>query len=156
MARQRTETGLACHAEARTGEPASRGTARRENRGRIDGDEHAHQVALFAWADNVRRQYPELALLFAVPNGGQRSPRTAARLKAEGVRAGVPDVCLPVPRGGMHGLFIELKRPGLHSVSPVQREWIETLSAYGYRAEVAVGWDAARELIVEYLSGGGA
>lgn len=114
-------------------------------------DEHAHQVALFAWRDRVLRQYPELALLFAIPNGGARSPRTAARLKAEGTRAGVPDICLPVPRGDWHGLWIELKRPGRHAVSPVQREWLAALGAYGYRAEVAVGWDAARDVIVDYL-----
>lgn len=156
MARRRTETGLACHADARTGESASRGTARRENRGRIDGDEHAHQVALFAWRDRVLRQYPELAAMFAVPNGGMRSARTAARLKAEGVRAGVPDILVDVARGGYHGLRIELKRPGRHKVRPAQREWIELLREHGYRAEVVVGWDAARELIVEYLSGGGA
>lgn len=115
------------------------------------GDEHAHQVALFAWRDRVLRQYPELAMLYAIPNGGHRSPRTAARLKSEGVRAGVPDVALDVPRGNWHGLRIELKRPGLHSVSPAQRKWIAALRQYGYRAEVCVGWDAARELIVTYL-----
>jgi hypothetical protein len=114
-------------------------------------DEHAHQVALFAWRDRVIRQHPELRMLYAVPNGGLRSPRTAARLKAEGVRAGVPDIALDVPRNGWHGLRIELKRPGRHSVTQAQREWIESLREYGYRAEVAVGWDAARELIVDYL-----
>jgi hypothetical protein len=114
-------------------------------------DEHAHQVALFAWADRVRRQYPELRWLYAVPNGGARSPRTAAMLKAEGVRKGVPDVHLPVPRGGFAGLWIELKRPGKHAIKPEQREWIDGLQANGYRAEIAVGWDRAREIIVDYL-----
>jgi hypothetical protein len=116
------------------------------------GDEHAHQVALFQWADNVRRQFPELRWLFAVPNGGQRSARTAARLKAEGVRRGVPDVLLDVPRAGYHGLRIELKKPGRHSVSLEQREWIAGYQERGYRAEVCVGWIAARDLIVEYLT----
>jgi hypothetical protein len=115
------------------------------------GDEHAHQVALFQWADNVRRQHPELRWLHAVPNGGKRSPKTAARLKAEGVRRGVPDVLLDVPRAGYHGLRIELKRPGRYSVTPEQREWLAGYVERGYRAEVCVGWIAARDLIVEYL-----
>ena len=114
-------------------------------------DEHAHQVALFSWADNMRRKYPELAYMFAIPNGGVRAARTAARLKAEGVRRGVPDVHLPVPRGGHHGLWIELKRPGRHAVTKEQKAWIAGLAAMGHRAEICVGWDAARELIVEYL-----
>lgn len=115
------------------------------------GDEHAHQVALFAWADAVRRQHPELRWLHSVPNGGARSARTAGRLKAEGVRRGVPDVLLDVPRGGFHGLRIELKKPGRYSVTPEQREWIAGYIERGYRAEVCVGWIAARDLIVEYL-----
>ena len=116
-------------------------------------DEHAHQVALFQWADAVRPMYPDLRWMFAVPNGGARSPRTAGRLKAEGVRRGVPDVLLDVPRGQWHGLRIELKRPGKHSTSAVQREWIEAYRERGYVAEVCVGWIAARDLIVRYLNG---
>lgn len=114
-------------------------------------DEHAHQVALFTWRDHAVRAMPELRWLFCVPNGGARSPRTAARLKAEGVRRGVPDLALPVPRGGYAGLWIELKRPGRHSVSPEQREWIAGLRDLGHRAEVAVGWLEARDVIVDYL-----
>lgn len=116
-------------------------------------DEHAHQVALFAWAKRAMRQYPQLRWLAAIPNGGARAARTAGRLAAEGVRRGVPDMVLAWPAGGYHGLWIELKRPGRHSVSAEQREWIEHLASVGYRAEIVAGWDAARELIVDYLTG---
>jgi hypothetical protein len=115
-------------------------------------DEHAHQVALFAWAESVRRQYPDLRWMHSVPNGGVRSPRTAGRMKAEGVRRGVVDVFLDVPKGGYHGLRIELKRPKGGSLTTEQREWIDGYRERGYRAEVCRGWDAARELIVEYLT----
>ena len=94
----------------------------------------------------------ELALLFAVPNGGHRSKATAGRLKAEGVKPGVPDLCLPVPRGGSHGLFVELKRRKGSTTSPEQREWLSRLAGQGYATVVAKGWDEAAESITRYLS----
>lgn len=114
--------------------------------------ERAHQVALFQWANTVRRQHPELKWLHGTMNGmAARSAVTAALAVAQGNRRGVPDVFLDVPRGGFHGLRIELKKPGRHSVTPEQREWIAGYVERGYRAEVCVGWIAARDLIVEYL-----
>lgn len=112
--------------------------------------EHQHQVALFDWARMQEGTRPELALLFAVPNGGKRDARTAARLKREGVRAGVPDVWLPVPRGGHPGLVLEMKTE-TGRVQPEQRVWIERLSAQGHRVLVCRSWDAARDALLEYL-----
>lgn len=100
--------------------------------------------------------WPELALLYAVPNGGKRSRKTAADLKAEGVKPGVPDYCLPVPRGGHHGLYLELKRLRGGRVEPEQREWLAALVANGYRAEVARGWEQAWAVLRDYLAGDGA
>ena len=71
--------------------------------------EHDEQSAIFEWAALMQGAYPELGLLFAIPNGGKRDKATAGKLKAEGVKAGVPDMCLPVSNGKYHGLFIELK-----------------------------------------------
>lgn len=107
---------------------------------------------MIRWADLAAAKHPPLRLLFAIPNGGRRDPVTGARLKAEGVRAGIPDLFLPWPAGGMHGLFIELKASG-GSPSPEQRRWIERLRAAGYRAEVCVGWEAAAEVLLGYLKG---
>ena len=53
--------------------------------------EHDEQVLIFKWARLSEGRWPELALLFAIPNGGHRHKAVAAKLKAEGVRAGVPD-----------------------------------------------------------------
>ena len=71
----------------------------------ITASESQEQQALFEWAELSKRCFPELELLFHVPNGGARSKATAGRLKAEGVKPGVPDLCLPVPRGAYHGLL---------------------------------------------------
>ncbi len=117
---------------------------------RARNSEHAEQVALFKWAEFAAARWPELTLMHAIPNGGHRSKITAARLKAEGVRAGVPDICLPVARGGWHGLYIEMKtRIGRQSKD--QRRWVIALRAQTYRAEVCRGWVAARAVIEEYL-----
>ncbi len=116
--------------------------------------EDEEQAALIEWAyiEGLRR--PELMLLYAVPNGGYRPPRTAAILKRTGVRPGVPDLCLPVARPPYHGLYIELKRRRGAAVSAYQKIWLDRLREQGYRAVVSYGWDEAREEILSYLDGG--
>lgn len=113
--------------------------------------EHAEQVALVRWAEWRAPQVPELRWLLAVPNGGDRHPAVAARMKAEGVRRGVPDMCLPVMRGGFGALWIEMKRQKGGRVSPEQRAWIAGLQAQGHKAVVCEGWEHARDVITEYL-----
>lgn len=61
--------------------------------------EAQEQMTLFSWAAMQSGKYPELNLLYHVPNGGSRHKAEAGRLRAEGVKAGVPDLCLPVARG---------------------------------------------------------
>ncbi len=123
----------------------------RRRRRPAHASEHAEQVALFRWAEFARARLPELALLFAIPNGGHRHKAIAAKLKAEGVRRGVPDLCLPVPRNGAHGLWIELKtqtgRP-----TPEQQIWIHALRREGYAAKICRGWEEARSVIENYLT----
>ena len=140
--------------------------------------EHAEQVMLFQLCDLARGRYPELKLLHAIPNaggytGGFRSNVVRAqRMKAEGVRSGVPDVHLPVPRGGYASLYIEMKREKLRPTKTkgVQRDrtkttaeqdaWIEGLRKVGNRVEVCYTADKAWEVIEGYLNdyptGGGA
>ena len=110
--------------------------------------EHTEQCALMQWA--ALQDIAELDLLHAIPNGGWRHAATAGRLRAEGVKPGVPDLCLPVPRGGYHGLYIELK-VGRNKPTAHQQAWIKALRDRGYRVEVCWGWEAARDVIEEYL-----
>ena len=70
-----------------------------------------------------------------------------------GVMAGIPDISLPVPRGGYHGMYIELKVGG-NKPSEKQQECIEALRKQGYRVEVCYGWLEAAEVIKDYLSKG--
>ena len=113
--------------------------------------EHQHQVALFNWAATVKKKYPKLAMMYAVPNAGKRTPRQGAYMKAEGLRSGVPDICLPVAMHGFHGLYIELKVEG-RKPSESQKGWIEALREEGYRVEVCNEWPAAKALIERYLN----
>ncbi|WP_180853783.1 VRR-NUC domain-containing protein [Stenotrophomonas maltophilia] len=119
--------------------------------------EDAHQKALFDWVAAASAQLPDLQYLMHVPNGGRRGKLEAARLKAQGVRAGYPDLVLDVARGEYHGLRIELKatRTDLGrkpEVSAAQRSWLTRLQQQGYRAVVCEGWLAAREELLFYLA----
>ena len=115
--------------------------------------EHDEQAALFTWAATNEAAHPELACMFAIPNGGHRHPAVAAMLKAEGVRAGVPDIFIAAPRGRWAGLFLELKRAD-HSNGPTeaQRMWIERLREQGYSTAICYGAAEAQQVIMAYLS----
>jgi hypothetical protein len=113
--------------------------------------EHAEQTALFCWAALEAQKYPELALMFAIPNGGERNKIVAANLKAEGVKASIPDIFLPAARGSWHGLFIELKKFGGRA-TPEQLKMIKRLQVAGYGAIVCVGWQAGRDTLLSYLN----
>lgn len=115
--------------------------------------EAQEQEALFAWAEWQLGKHPELALLHHIPNGGSRRPAEARRLKAQGVKPGVPDLCLPVARGGYHGLYIELKRSRGGRLGESQRKWLASLAEAGYLAVVARGHEEAERVLTWYLEG---
>lgn len=112
--------------------------------------EHEEQVALITWARASAWRYPELRWLYAVPNGGERHPAVAMKMKAEGVLAGVPDLCLPVPRGTYHGAYVEMKREG-GRVTFLQSQWGVHLAGAGYAYQLAQGFKAARDFLLAYL-----
>jgi len=96
-------------------------------------------------------EYPEVALLHAIPNGDWRGPRVAQKLKAEGVLPGIPDLCLPVPRGGYHGMYLELKCAG-GTVKPDQWRIMQELHAHGYFVILTNCYHVAMKAIEEYVS----
>lgn len=116
-------------------------------------NEAVEQTHLMEWTEYIAGRYPEIRLLFHVPNGGSRNKIEAANMKKQGVKAGVPDLFLPVARGGHFGLFIEMKF-GKNRTTAQQKEWIEALKLQGYRCEVCYGWEAASEVLIDYLSKG--
>lgn len=90
-------------------------------------------------------------LLMAFPMQGGRSPRNGARMKAEGMRKGLPDMFLAVPKRGMSGLWIELKRPSGRA-SPEQVAFLEDLNRAGYCTFICYGFDQAKSAITNYLN----
>lgn len=114
--------------------------------------EEEEQTAVFSWAELNLGRFPELRWLFHIPNGGKRSKREAARFRAAGVKAGVSDLFLPCPRGGYHGLWIEMKaldgRP-----SAEQKVFIRDMKTAGYAAVFCFGAEAAEAVITRYLTG---
>lgn len=96
--------------------------------------EAQEQCELIKWADSCVKTniHPELAMLYAVPNGGRRDKAEAAHLKMQGVKAGVPDLCLAVPKGKYH-------------------RWLQNLSRCGYAVKVCYGSRSAKQAIEKYL-----
>lgn len=117
---------------------------------RLDKEE-GHQEAIFEWASYQIARLPELELLHHIPNGGRRDKAEAVAFKRRGVKAGVPDLCLPVARGNFHGLYIELKTEK-GKPTKTQKLWIEKLIKQGYFAKVCYGWKDAIETLEYYLT----
>lgn len=140
-----------------------------------NGTEHGHQAALFCWISAVNNVgiSSDVIKMYAIPNGGKRDAATAAMLKAEGVRKGVPDTFLPVPvvvtpqnmtklfglfsdskltNNVLSGLYIEMKKPNEGKTSEEQRQRIQQLKDDGYACIVARHWTTAKDAIICYLN----
>ena len=114
-------------------------------------DETADQRALIDWCEAMKGKYPELDLIYHVPNEGKRSKIAGAILKALGLKRGVPDLCLPVARGKWHSLYIEMKADG-GKPTVEQNQWLCKLRAQGHRCIVAWSFEYARDFIEWYLN----
>ena len=105
--------------------------------------EHMEQVRFVSW---FRKTYPQ-HWIFAIPNGGDRNRITAAKLKAEGVMRGVPDLFIPSMR-----LWVEMKRQQGGALSADQKAWRDYLIADGYQWVLGKGFEDAKQQ-VEALTG---
>lgn len=101
-----------------------------------------HEQMLFVqW---FRRTYPDVRIL-SIPNGGQRRPSEAARLKCTGVTKGVPDLFIPA-----WSLWIEMKRIKGGVVSEEQKDWMGYLSSIGHVAFVCRGFEEAKNTVLAF------
>lgn len=115
--------------------------------------ESQHQAALFKWSrqPKVRAIWPELKLLYHIKNETKEGPAQVAVDRSMGVKKGVPDLCLPVPRGKYHALYIEMKTEKGRT-SQEQEWWIEQLMSAGAFACVCRGWQSAADTLAWYLT----
>jgi hypothetical protein len=112
------------------------------------GSEAAVQKAVI---DYLRYQYPD-ALYCATAGGMKASYKQAARMKLTGYVKGVPDLQIFEPRGGFHGLMIEIKKDKTSYPTTEQKEWIKKLNERGYSAHVCKGVDEAIGVINSYFT----
>ena len=122
--------------------------------------EHDEQVKVFEWAEIASLKFPALKMLLAIPNGAFYGGHwsVANRMKAEGVRSGVPDIFLPVVMQRSElayevdsGLWIEMKA-GKNKPSEQQKWWLEQLEKQGYVTRVCYSAEEAIGQIEDYLS----
>jgi len=126
--------------------------------------EHNEQKMVIVWCELNKKLYPCLDRIYAIANGGDRHLLVAMKLKKEGVKAGMLDLCLPwplefdqmddIPLYFKCGLYVEMKAlPKQPSkVSPKQKEWIKYLLAVGYEVHIAWSADEAIRIIKNYVN----
>jgi hypothetical protein len=111
------------------------------------GGEALDQIRLFCWI----RTRPDIhPFAFSVPNDRKTNRIMGAMLKHMGLKPGVSDICIAIPRGEYHGLFIELKF-GKNKATQHQLNFLASMESKGYGALVCVGYEAARKAIEAYM-----
>jgi hypothetical protein len=118
----------------------------------FNGLEHHLQTDFFKWLSQFVLDNPYLYLAHAIPNGGSRNIKEAAGLKAEGVKAGIPDIFLPIPIKNYNGLYIEFKAKG-NKPSEDQRIMMLMLNDMGYKVICVNSLDIAKEQFKNYIYG---
>ncbi|MCK5616949.1 VRR-NUC domain-containing protein [Candidatus Pacearchaeota archaeon] len=113
--------------------------------------ESEHQKAFFKWCAIMEKQHPCLKWIHSIPNEGKRSAANGARMKAQGLKSGILDICLPYASNGFYGLYIELKA-GKNKLTANQKAFKEYLDANGYKTAVCYSWIEAKEILLEYLN----
>lgn len=114
--------------------------------------EHINQKDLFRLLGLIQFKLPEVQGIFAIPNGGHRNKVVAAKLKAEGVKKGVLDICVPIARKNYHGLYIEMKY-GNNTLTPEQIWFKQFFEKQGYLTQVFYDSEKAFRFIVNYITG---
>jgi hypothetical protein len=104
--------------------------------------EHLEQVGFVAWFE---ARFPGV-LIYAIPNGGRRSIKTGKDLKAEGVKAGMPDLHVPAWR-----LWIEMKRAKGGRLSQDQKAMAEYLEGIGHTVIVGCGAEDASRQVLQFV-----
>lgn len=111
--------------------------------------EDTEQITVISWAKYQTNVYHCLNLLHHCPNGGSRNKAEAVKLKQMGVVAGIPDLCLPVPKGIYSGLYIEMKY-NTGRLEESQKKMLKELAAAGHYCVVCYGAEEAISILKEY------
>ena len=146
-----TQTFTEPHAEYCQQANRKHGYSVRIGGGKRNHPEHDLQCAIIEWCELHKDAYPHLDRIYANPLGGKRPMKTALAMKAEGAKAGIPDLTLPVPILPYHGAYFELKiKP--NKPTDKQRDWIDYLGSVGYYTAVVYSLDDFIFQIENYYS----
>lgn len=115
--------------------------------------ELSEQQAVIDWCVINSGRFPELKTIYHIPNEGKRSRIGGSELRSAGLKAGVPDLCLPVSRGGWNALYIEMKKDRTCRCTQEQLEFQTLLAHQGNFCCIAYGVDEAIWNIKRYLGG---
>ena len=111
--------------------------------------EAIEQAKVIAWARANENNYPYLWMLHSSLNGVKMTKAQAGRAIAQGMLSGVPDLFLPVPKNGYHGLFIEMKY-GSNKVTENQEKFLQNAANVGYAVSVCYSANEAIKRIKDY------
>lgn len=115
--------------------------------------EQIEQKAVIDWCHfqrDYKQKYVLAGYIYAIPNEGKRSRITGAIHKMIGLKPGMPDLCLPIARGGYGALYIEMK-VGKNKSTPKQVAMQGLLREAGNRVVVCHGSAKAIAIIEQYL-----
>jgi hypothetical protein len=119
------------------------------------GPEHRLQQSVVQWCDKVAAHGPlaGLRLFYAITNAGARSPQAAQYLRAEGLRPGMLDACLPLPRFGFGAAYLEHKvKPGRLSAEQIAFAW--SLVRAGNAVRISYCFEDSQEFLTRYVTTG--
>ena len=115
----------------------------------IKSSESLEQQKVFAWAKIVSYMYHDIDLMYHIPNEGKRTCYTGGKMKKEGLKRGVSDICLPVPSGKYSGLYIEMKY-GKNKPTAEQENFLRRINKLGYASCVCYSGEEAIDKIKYY------
>lgn len=109
-------------------------------------EEQRTQMMFIEWL-----QYIGIKFFNHSPNEGKRTAQEGNKLKKMGMSKGFPDLEIPYPRGGKHGLYLEFKS-STGKATAEQKRWLSFLNSQGYRAVIVRSFDEARKITQEYIN----
>ena len=114
--------------------------------------ETGEQQAVIEWCEIMSKRWPELRTIYHIPNEGKRSRAQGKELRDAGLKAGVPDLCLPVSRGGSNALYIEMKKDRSCRCTKEQLEFQNALVRSGNCCCICYGAEDAINAIRRYMN----
>lgn len=110
------------------------------------------QKSLIDYVRTVPKHKNHAHLILHIANEGKRTSSYGKLLKTLGMRPGVADIFIAMPRNGYHGAWIELKS-AKGKLSASQMLFLNDMFEQGYFTATAYSIDDAMKIVDEYCLG---